>query len=163
MVQLQRDTWRVLLIDENPFKQNLRATILRNYEVEVHTATTLTDAQNLWINNLYDLVLLAAAENSPEALALPAQIRKSKPRQRIGLLVGAPAYVREVEGIPKRVPLKVNATYPEGNPLPTTPPNVLLNLPKLPDALEFRILDRNLILRDAEANIIVDYIVNAIQ
>ena len=111
MVQLQRDTWRVLLIDENPFKQNLRATILRNYEIEVHTATTLTDAQNLWINNLYDLVLLAAAENSPEALALPEQIRKSKPRQRIGLLVGAPTYIREVGGIPKRV-ARVNPAPP---------------------------------------------------
>jgi len=111
MVQLQRDTWRILLIDENPFKQNLRATILRNYEIEVHTASTLSDAQNLWISNLYDLVLLAAAENSPEAVALPAEIRKSKPRQRIGLLVGAPTYIREVGGIPKRV-MRLNAPPP---------------------------------------------------
>lgn len=103
MVQPQRDTWRILLIDENAFKQNLRATILRNYEIEVHTANTLLDAEKLWINNLYDLVLLAAAEESPEALTLALQIRKSKPRQRIGLLVGAPSYIREVGGIPKRV------------------------------------------------------------
>ena len=67
------------------------------------------------------------------------------------------------EGIPKKVPLKVNATYPEGNPLPTTPPNVLKNLPKLPEQLEYRILDKNLILRDVQANIIVDFIPNAIQ
>ena len=65
------------------------------------------------------------------------------------------------EGIPKKVPLKVNATYPEGNPLPTTPPNVLRNLPKLPEELEYRILDKNLILRDVQANIIVDFITNA--
>src|SRR5262249_23341755 len=45
------------------------------------------------------------------------------------------------EGIAKPVPLKVNATYPEGNPLPTTPANVLQNLPKLPPQLEYRILD----------------------
>ena len=67
------------------------------------------------------------------------------------------------EGIPKKVPLKVNATYPEGNPLPTTPPNVLMNLPKLPEELEYRIIDKNLILRDVQANIIVDFIPNAIQ
>ena len=67
------------------------------------------------------------------------------------------------EGIPKKVPLKVNATYPEGDPLPTTPPNVLLNLPKLPAELEYRIIDKNLILRDVQANIIVDFIPNAIQ
>jgi hypothetical protein len=67
------------------------------------------------------------------------------------------------ESIPKKVPLKVNATYPEGDPLPTTPPNVLLNLPKLPKELEYRIIDKNLLLRDVQANIIVDYIPNAIQ
>jgi hypothetical protein len=67
------------------------------------------------------------------------------------------------EGIPKKVPLKLNATYPEGNPLPTTPPNVLMSLPKLPEELEYRILDKNLILRDVQANIIVDFIPNAIQ
>ncbi len=102
MVHLQRDTWRVLLIDKNAFRQNLRATILRNYEIEVHTASSLIDAQNLWVHNPYDLVLLAAAEDSPEAAAWPAEIRKIKPRQRIGLLVGAPTYIREVGGIPRR-------------------------------------------------------------
>lgn len=67
------------------------------------------------------------------------------------------------EGIPKKVLLKVNANYPEGNALPTTPPNVLRSLPKLPEQLEYRILDKNLLLRDVQANIIVDFIPNAIQ
>jgi hypothetical protein len=67
------------------------------------------------------------------------------------------------ESPPKKVPLKVNASYPEGNALPTTPPNLLMNLPKLPEELEYRIVDKNLILRDVQANIIVDYIPNAIQ
>jgi len=104
MVHLHRDSWRILLIDENPFKQDLRATILRNYEIEVHTAANLADAQHLWTNNLYDLILLAAAENSPEAMTLPIEIRRSRPRQRIGLLVGAPTYIREIGGIPQRPP-----------------------------------------------------------
>jgi hypothetical protein len=67
------------------------------------------------------------------------------------------------EGTPKKVLLKVNATYPAGNPLPTTPPNVLMSLPKLPEELEYRIVDKNLILRDVQANIIVDFIPSAIQ
>jgi hypothetical protein len=67
------------------------------------------------------------------------------------------------EVIPKKVTLKVNANYPEGNPLPTTPSNVLMSLPKLPEQLEYRIVDKNLILRDVQANIIVDFIPNAIQ
>jgi hypothetical protein len=59
--------------------------------------------------------------------------------------------------------LKVNATYPPDTPLPTTPPQVLMNLPKLPEQLEYRIVGKNLIIRDVEANIIVDFVPNAIQ
>lgn len=63
----------------------------------------------------------------------------------------------------KPVVLKVNATYPDDTPLPTTPPQVLMNLPKLPEQLEYRIIGKNLIIRDVEANIIVDFVPNAIQ
>jgi hypothetical protein len=63
----------------------------------------------------------------------------------------------------KPVVLKVNATYPPDTPLPTTPPQVLMNLPKLPDQLEYRIVGKNLIIRDVEANIIVDFVPNALQ
>jgi len=45
--------------------------------------------------------------------------------------------------------------------LQSMPPNLLLNLPGLPDGLEYRLLDRELVLRDREANIIVDYVPNA--
>jgi len=63
----------------------------------------------------------------------------------------------------KPVVLKVDATYPDDTPLPTTPPQVLMNLPKLPEQLEYRIIGKNLIIRDVEANIIVDFVPNAIQ
>lgn len=69
----------------------------------------------------------------------------------------------QVEESGKAVPLKVNATYPPDAPLPTTPAQVLMNLPKLPEQLEYRILGKNLIIRDVDANIIVDYVPNAIQ
>jgi len=106
MLHLHRDTWRILLIDQDPFKQNLRATVLRNYQVEVDLAASGREAESLWTNNLYDLVLLAAAEDSIEALTLTEQIRSLKPRQRIALLVGAPTYLREIGGIPRRVARK---------------------------------------------------------
>ena len=67
------------------------------------------------------------------------------------------------EAPPKKVVLKVNAKYPEGNPLPTTPPQVLMNLPKLPKQLEYRIVGKNLIIRDIDANIIVDFVPDVIQ
>jgi hypothetical protein len=67
------------------------------------------------------------------------------------------------EDAPKGVPLKVNAKYPEGAPLPTVPPNLLAALPKLPEDLEYRIINRDLILLDVHTNLIVDYIPKAIQ
>jgi hypothetical protein len=60
------------------------------------------------------------------------------------------------------VQLKVNATYPSSQPLTTVPPNVLANLPQLPKDVEYRFVGKHLILRDVDANIIVDYIFNAI-
>ncbi len=63
---------------------------------------------------------------------------------------------------PAATPFKVNAKYPEGQPLPTVPANVLLNLPKLPEPLEYRIIGKHLVLLDSDADIIVDFIPNAI-
>lgn len=59
-------------------------------------------------------------------------------------------------------PLRVNESYPKGVPLQTTPPTLLLNLPKLPPELEYRVVGRALVLRDVEANLIVDFIPDAI-
>jgi hypothetical protein len=53
--------------------------------------------------------------------------------------------------------LKVNTPY-TADALPTVPPNVLANLPQLPEDLEYRILGRDLILRDVHANLIVDFV-----
>jgi hypothetical protein len=64
---------------------------------------------------------------------------------------------------PVGVTLKVNADYPETAALPTVPPNILASLPQLPDDLEYRIIDRHLILRDVDANIIVDFILSAVR
>jgi hypothetical protein len=64
---------------------------------------------------------------------------------------------------PGTVPyLKVNAPYPDKEPLSTVPPNVLMTLPRLPDDIEYRFVGKNMILRDVRANLIIDYIQNAI-
>lgn len=59
---------------------------------------------------------------------------------------------------PPKFALRVNDPYPAGAPLPTVPGNVLAVLPVLPTGLEYRIVDRHLILHDVRANIIVDYL-----
>lgn len=67
------------------------------------------------------------------------------------------------EDAPTGVPIKVNAKYPDSAPLPTVPPNLLAALPKLPDDLEYRFINRDLILLDVHANVIVDFMQNAIR
>ena len=59
------------------------------------------------------------------------------------------------------IPFKVNAKYPESQPLPTVPAGVLAALPALPAPLEYRIVGRHLLLLDTASDVIVDYIPNA--
>lgn len=59
-------------------------------------------------------------------------------------------------------PFKVNSVYPKQLPLGTVPPNILESLPPLPENLEYRFVDTHLILRDMQANLIVDFIPYAI-
>jgi len=60
---------------------------------------------------------------------------------------------------PPKFDLKVNAVFPDGA-LPTMPVNVLQVLPRLPKQLEYRIINSNLVLRDVQAGIVVDYMSN---
>ena len=62
----------------------------------------------------------------------------------------------------QRVPLVINGNYPLGAPLSTVPATLLQVLPVLPEELRFRFVGSTLILRDAEANIIVDYLPHAV-
>jgi hypothetical protein len=63
---------------------------------------------------------------------------------------------------PTNLELQINQSYPENVPLQSTPPSLLLNLPQLPKGLEYRILGRELVLRDSDANIIVDSVPDAL-
>jgi hypothetical protein len=63
---------------------------------------------------------------------------------------------------PVNIQLQVNQSYPENVPLQSTPASLLLTLPELPKGLEYRLLGSELVLRDADANIVVDYIPRAL-
>jgi len=71
------------------------------------------------------------------------------------------ASLRSAEPV-RGIRLQVNATYPEKAPLQSTPPTLLLDLPTLPSELEYRIVGRDLVLRDVAANLIVDLLPNAL-
>ena len=60
-----------------------------------------------------------------------------------------------------QVKLVVNGRYPDAVPISTVPPQVLAQLPKLPEELEYRFIQNNLILFDPHAHVIADYIANA--
>jgi hypothetical protein len=55
------------------------------------------------------------------------------------------------------VKLTINGRYPDSIPVSTVPPRVLAVLPPLPPELEYRFIGSTLILLDAHAHIIVDY------
>lgn len=67
-----------------------------------------------------------------------------------------------LRGDPSDLHLAVNEVYPSTVPLETTPASLLLNLPRLPSELDYRIVGNSIILRDVTANLIVDYIPNVI-
>jgi len=102
------DQRKVLLIDHNSQRQQLRAVALRNCEIEVHTAVNVADAVRLARAHFFDLVLLAAEANSLEAHMLCAELKKGKSR-RIALLVGAPQYIQEL-GVSERMPTRPRNT-----------------------------------------------------
>jgi hypothetical protein len=60
------------------------------------------------------------------------------------------------------VRVAVNVAYNEGAPVSSMPPTLLLKLPQLPEQVRYRFVGRDLILRDTEANVILDFIKDAV-
>jgi hypothetical protein len=60
------------------------------------------------------------------------------------------------------VKLTINGRYPDSIPVSTVPPQVLGALPHLPPELEYRFIGTTLILLDAHAHIIVDYMTGVV-
>ena len=96
---------------------------------------------------------------TPEFSALIATLIKQEYSRR-------PDSVQETredqqDELPNFVP-KVNQLYPTTYPLATFPATLLPILPPLPEALEYRIVQNYLVLRDIEANVILDVMPNAV-
>jgi hypothetical protein len=64
--------------------------------------------------------------------------------------------------LPAGTRVVINRPYPTTLPLLTVPSNLLVNLPVLPEVLEYRIVDRHLLLRDRDANMVVDVLYNVL-
>jgi hypothetical protein len=97
--------------------------------------------------------LLRKQFTGPGGAALLDDIKQGNPR---------------VEGVPQKsnprretkepVTVAVNAVYNDDAPFSSMPPSILLTLPRLPEQVKYRFVGRSLILRDGEANVILDFI-----
>lgn len=88
--------------------------------------------------------LLAAVFGGPDGQQLKASIMDENPVNPVALK------------------LTVNSRYPDTVPLTSVPPQVLQTLPKLTEDLEYRFVGDWLILLDAHAHIIADFIEDAL-
>jgi hypothetical protein len=89
----------------------------------------------------------------PDGPALMNEIRSGNPR-----LEGNPRSQDPTQETMPAVRLAVNAVYPDAAPFSSVPPSLLLKLPLLPEEVRYRFVGRTLILRDTEANVILDFI-----
>jgi len=107
---------------------------------------------------------------------LATKIRNARPRARTGqvfspavtahiiaaLRVDTATWAAIMDDNPGRMRSRVNGQYPHDKPLSTVPGHVLAKLPPLPEDLEYRFAGTDLLLRDRRANLIVDYISEAL-
>ena len=119
------------------------------------------------------------ANRVPARTALAQRIRVARSKARQGdiftpviSLEFKKALVREMnahvwkvimDDNPGELLSQVNAVYPEGRPLSTVPPSILAVLPAVPADIEYRFVERHLILLDTRARVIVDRIPYAIR
>lgn len=150
------------------FTQRVNAYVDLHKQAVGKTAAPKESADTAEIQAARDI--LAAAIQSMRKDAKPGDIFTPAVRRTFRSLINPEfkgrdgAETKEImsEDAATGVPIKVNVPYPASAPVTTMPPNVLKRLPVLPEGLEYRIVGRTLILRDVDANLIVDYMTNAI-
>jgi hypothetical protein len=97
--------------------------------------------------------ILAEAFASPEGPAMIQEIKQGNPR-----LEGVPRANDPTREQIRNVTLRVNLVYPEDAPFSSVPSSLLLKIPALPEQVRYRFIGRALIVRDTEANVILDFI-----
>lgn len=101
---------------------------------------------------------LQRAFSGPDGQALMNEIKQGNPKVEGNPTSRDPS--KEVR--PPQVRVAVNAVYPDAAPFSSVPSSLLLRLPPLPEEVRYRFVGRALILRDTEANVILDYILDVV-
>ena len=89
----------------------------------------------------------------PEGPAMLHEIRQGNPK-----VEGTPRSQDPTREDTRSVTVAVNLVYPDGVPVSSVPGSLLLHLPELPDQVKYGFVGRTIILRDTEAEVILDYI-----
>jgi hypothetical protein len=164
----------------SPSKVNQDARILLDFSNFVQTYVTLHKQQESSLPPLKQTVepakivehqqLLAAKIRSARVNAVEGEIFTPEVRKALLPIIrrhfrgpyAGPSHLTIKQGNPVKMRLHINEVYPEGIPWTTVPPSLLQNLPRLPKEVEYRIVDRDLILWDVKANLVVDVFRGAI-
>jgi hypothetical protein len=93
----------------------------------------------------------------PDGPALIKAVKQGNPA-----VEGNPSPKDPSREVMQPVVLAVNAVYNDAAPFSSVPPTLLKNLPLLPEQVRYRFVGRALILRDTEANVILDFINNVV-
>jgi hypothetical protein len=173
------DVIKVELFGENP-KVNQSARTLQEFSNLVQAYVTLHRKQESSLpplkqtpesakivehQQLLASKIRSARANAAEGEIFTADVRKAFlpiVRRHFQGPYARPAQLTIRQGNPVKLHLNINESYPEGLPWTTVPPSLLQNLPRLPHEVEYRIVDRDLIVWDVKANLVVDILRQAI-
>lgn len=125
-----------------------------------------TDPQKIHAHQLALAKLIADARRGAQPGDIMDRDTRAVLRRIIrGVVRGADGreMVREIlDENTRSVILVVNGPYPSAVPLSTVPANLLRAMPRLPEEVEFRFVGRQLILFDLHAQLIADFMTNAL-
>jgi hypothetical protein len=124
------------------------------------TSTQINDASNALagaIQRARATAQVGAIFTEPVATIIKRRIADAVRTEKLGRVLADIDDETTVTSAPK-----VHLRLPVSEQLATMPPSLLAVLPPLPKELEYRILGRNLILRDVDASLVLDYIPGAV-
>ena len=118
----------------------------REFEMKIREARATAKQGEIFTAEARPVImrLLATVFGGPDGRQLKASIMDENPVDPVALK------------------LTVNSRYPDTVPLTSVPPQVLQTLPKLTEDLEYRFVGDWLILLDAHAHVIADFIQDAL-
>ena len=91
--------------------------------------------------------------SGPQGPGMMQEIRAGNPR-----VEGTPRQSDPSREDTRNVALAINLAYPDGAPSSSVPSSLLLVLPRLPEQVKYGFIGRALVLRETEADLILDFV-----